>query len=130
MTKINIILFPGICFLFMVCCQPTKPEAKKKQIQKENMAKLEGTWYLNEWDLYNRIYFQDSIHVALDSHIDTMYFYNYELKNDTLFLFDDHGRTITYSIILKLTEDSLVFAGLLDKPDIQRYSRIEIKQEK
>jgi hypothetical protein len=52
-----------------------------------------------------------------------MFFYQYELKNDTLFLFGKKGERITFNLIRKLSPDSLIFESLLDKADIQRYSR-------
>lgn len=83
-----------------------------------------GTWYLSEWDnLYHKLYFQDSTHLAIDTRLDTMFFYQYELKNDTLFLFGKKGERITFNLIRKLSPDSLIFESLLDKADIQRYSR-------
>ncbi|MCU0445961.1 MAG: hypothetical protein MUE85_13710 [Microscillaceae bacterium] len=110
----------AIIYLFFTqaCLPPTDHQTPQAQ-------KLLGTWYLNENDLYNKIYFQDSSHVAFDTHLDTMFFYTYRLQNDTLLLFDKKGQLHNYNIIQKLSVDSLIFNNLLDKEGIQRYSRQE-----
>ncbi|NJO03116.1 MAG: hypothetical protein HC880_16835 [Bacteroidia bacterium] len=84
---------------------------------------MQGTWFANEWGLYHTIFVQDSTHLALDTHIDTMFFFSYTLEGDTLSLYRAYGQFVNQNVILKLTQDSLVFANLLDKIGVQRYSR-------
>ena len=107
--------------LFFSCTLPK--ENKNNAVDLKN--KIIGTWYLNEWDLYNKIYVQDSTHIIFDNHIDTLYVFTYQIKGDTLFLYKRHGELVNYNIIQKLTNDSLVFENLLDKQGIQKYSRVE-----
>lgn len=111
----------SVCF---IACSAPQTQYQKTETAK---SKLIGTWYLNEWDLYNKIYFQDSIHVVFDNHIDTLYAYTYQLKDDTLFLFKKYQEQVNYNVILKLTDDSLIFANLLDKQGVQKYTRNEKK---
>jgi hypothetical protein len=107
--------------LSLYACLP----ADSQQQKDFKPAQLEGTWYLNRADLYHTLHFQDSANVALDSHIDTMFFYQYRLHKDTMFLYEKDGKPINYNIILKLTTDSLVFENLLDNAGIQRYSKVK-----
>ncbi|MDX2305633.1 MAG: hypothetical protein NW226_22685 [Microscillaceae bacterium] len=110
-----------------VSCKP--PKRSVKDI-KNPYKLLAGTWYLNSYELYHKIYFQDSSHVGFDTHIDTVFFYNYIVNADTLELYDQYGDMVNQNIILKLDGDSLVFANLLDKEGIQRYSRIKSETTK
>ncbi len=96
------------------------PQETEKQIA---YSQLEGAWYLNQPGLYHTIYFQDSTHLALDTHIDTIFFFSYQIHSDTLFLYGEYETFINYNIIQKLTRDSLIFENLLDKEGIQRYAR-------
>jgi hypothetical protein len=84
---------------------------------------LQGTWYGEEKDLYHTIYFQDSTHIVLDSHIDTLFNYEYKLVGSSLYLYKAHGELLNSNRILKLTSDSLIFENLIDKEGIQRYAR-------
>jgi hypothetical protein len=119
---VKLLIISNLVFFYVINLTSCLPPNDDKQA---NAEKLLGTWYLNEQDLYNKIYFQDSMHLALDTHLDTMFFFTYQLKNDTLLLFDKKGKLHNYNIIQKLTADSLIFKNLLDKEDIQRYSRQE-----
>ncbi|GAB4395798.1 MAG: hypothetical protein OHK0053_06590 [Microscillaceae bacterium] len=84
---------------------------------------LIGTWQSGESDLYHTLYFQDSLHLVLDSHLDTLFYYTYRLRGDSLWLYREYGRPLTYCLILKLSPDSLVFAQLLDRAGPIRYGR-------
>lgn len=114
-----------ILFLIVIACSPI---TKQKDKQVEQIF-LEGTWYLNAEELYHKIYFQDSIHIGLDTHIDTIFFYTYKLQGDTLSLYDDYGDLVNHNIILKLSRDSLIFENLLDKVGVQRYVRWQLSEE-
>ena len=113
---------PGLILIIGII-YACRPVSKSEPEEILGLDLLEGTWYLNKEELYRRILFQDSTHLALDTHIDTMFFYTYSLEGDTLCLYDDYGELINHNIILKLDKDSLIFANLLDKVGIQRYSR-------
>lgn len=84
-----------------------------------------GTWKRAEWDLYHTLYFQDSIHIGLDTHIDTIFFLEYEIKKNELLLYDKNQQLIKSQKILKLSSDSLVLESLLDKPQRMAYARKE-----
>jgi len=84
---------------------------------------LGGTWFAKKHDLYHTIYIQDSTHIGLDTHIDTVFFYEYKLIGDSLALYKPHGELVNYNRILQLTPDTLVFETLLDKAEIIGYSR-------
>ncbi len=116
---LGILLFIIVGF---VACQRTSQERQQAKIT-FSKSQLIGTWYLNQWDLYKTLYIQDSMHMVIDNHIDTLFFYEYDLKNDTLVLMEKYGKVVNYNKILQLNSDSLIFENFLDKAGIQRYSR-------
>jgi len=97
---------------------------KTEKIQADKIA---GSWYLNQWDLYNKLYFDKDSIAVFDSHIDTLYRFIYEVKLNDLILRDANGN-ISHNTILELKSDTLIFKNLLDKKNIQRYSRVEYKR--
>ncbi len=103
-------------------CKRPSPDRQQVKITFPK-SQLIGTWHLNEWDLYRILYIQDSTHIVIDNHIDTLFYYEYDLRHDTLVLMEKHEKIVNYNKILKLTSDSLVFGNFLDKEGIQRYSR-------
>lgn len=120
MKKLScLFVFLSIC---LFACRHTPSEHQQGKVP-FSKSQLIGTWYLNEWDLYRIIYIQDSMHLVIDNHIDTLFFYDYALKNDTLVLMGKYGTIVNYNKILKLTSDSLIFENFLDKAGVQRYSR-------
>jgi hypothetical protein len=126
-TTVKLLIINSLTVFCLINLMSCLPPTDYTQTRTE---KLLGTWYLNEQDLYNKIYVQDSMHIAFDTHLDTMFFYTYQLKNDTLLLFDKKGKLHNYNIIQKLTPDSLIFKNLLDKDGVQRYSRKEAQNKK
>jgi hypothetical protein len=91
-------------------------------------TELIGTWYLNKWDLYHTLYIQDTTHIVIDNHIDTLFYYTYDIKGDTLNLYQKYEELVNHNRILKLTKDSLVFENFLDKADVQRYGKKTISK--
>lgn len=89
---------------------------------------LLGTWYAKDYNLYHTLYVQDSAHIGLDTHIDTLFFYEYRLLGDCLALYKPHGELVNYNRILQLTPDTLVFDALLDRGEIIGYSRKKIRR--
>ena len=111
----NIFLFFYLFFVF-VACTPSKKDT--------NHGKIVGTWYANEANLYHTLYFQDSLHLALDTHIDTTFFYEYHFIGDSaLAICKKYAQVISRHKILKLDQDSLVLQGLLDRGDTLRYGK-------
>lgn len=98
------------------CKLPSPEELNRK-------PELRGTWEAPHHGLYHTLYVQDSIHIAVDTHLDTVFFYEYLHTGDTLQLLRSHGRHLATHRILKLDWDSLILDGLLDRPGIQRYRR-------
>lgn len=84
---------------------------------------LLGTWYAREKGLYHTLYVQDSTHIGLDTHIDTTFFYKYELIGDSVAFYKANGELINYNRILHMTADTLIFESILDRAEILRYSR-------
>lgn len=116
-------LFKLLIFIFVISsCQAPSSEEEETQDPKD-FAELTGTWSQNTQGLYHTIYVQDSMHIVLDTHIDTMISYTYRLQTDTLFLYNEYGNQVNYNLILKLTDDSLIFENLLDRVGIQKYAR-------
>ncbi len=121
-----LILFCLCVVFFSVSCKSRSQGQSSQALPAVAAIKsdeLIGTWYSNEWDLYHTIYVQDSTHLVIENHIDTLFFYDYALRRDTLFIYKKYGQLVSYHPILRLTKDSLIFDGFLDKPAIQRYSR-------
>lgn len=115
-------LIPLLLFLWLIlfggqgCKLPDPQELNRK-------PKLLGTWKANHDGLYHTLYVQDSIHIALDTHLDTVFFFEYQKHGDSLLLKRSHGRPLAGHRILKLDWDSLILDGLLDRAGIQRYRR-------
>lgn len=101
--------------------------SRAEKTEKIQVDKIHGTWYLNQWDLYNKLYFDKDSTVVFDNHIDTLYRFIYEVKTNDLVLRDING-SISHNTILELKNDTLIFKNLLVKKDMQRYSRIEYKR--
>lgn len=108
-------LFIGL-ILIQVCSLPDPKELNRK-------PDLLGTWQAEHQGLYHTLYVQDSIHIALDTHLDTVFFLEYQKMGDSLILKRSHGRILAHHRILKLDWDSLILDGLLDRPGLQRYRR-------
>lgn len=87
-----------------------------------------GVWYLNEWDLYHTIRFIDKKRVEFYTHIDTVLTYDYEMRPDSLLIYNERGDRLYINIIGHLTRDTLVFENLMEKSGMKHYSR-KSKQE-
>lgn len=111
-----------MCILLVIVSCQAKPRVEQTQ-SAQDFADLKGTWTQGRPGLYHTLYVQDSIHIVLDTHIDTMFSYTYRLEADTLFLYNEFGNQVNYDLIHKLTEDSLVFESLLDRAGEQKYAR-------
>ena len=83
---------------------------------------IQGKWYLNKWTMYHTLSFEDTT-VFVDNHIDSVFYSNYSLHNDTLIL-QDNDRTITYrNKIIALTKDTLIIRSFGSGADTLGYSR-------
>lgn len=120
----SISLFAVLCICVVYQLSGCTNAEKADKIQAD---KIQGTWYLNQWDLYNKLYFGKDSAAVFDNHIDTLYRFIYEVKSHDLVLRDINGE-ISHNEIIELTNDTLIFKNLLVKKDIQRYSRIEHKR--
>ncbi|TAE19088.1 MAG: hypothetical protein EAZ95_02625 [Bacteroidetes bacterium] len=117
LLKIKIFLsFVALSALFLACSPPQRSSDRRLDM-------IHGTWYASHKGLYHTLYFQDSTHIGLDTHIDTTFFYDYKIIGDSLALYKPHGELLNYNPILKLTPDTLVFEYLLDRGKIACYSR-------
>ncbi|OJJ22587.1 hypothetical protein BKI52_07870 [marine bacterium AO1-C] len=103
----------------------TSSEVSKLRLQSESIL---GVWYLNEWDLYHTIRFIDKQKVEFYTHIDTILTYDYELRPDSLLIFNEQGQRLYINLINDLTRDTLVFENLMEKVGVQHYSRKQIKK--
>lgn len=102
-----------------LACTPEPPLNK----QQARLGMFGGTWYSREKGLYHTLYVQDSSHIGLDTHMDTVLFFAYKIVGDSLALYHKHGKLINYNRILKLTDDTLVFESLLDRGEPLGYSK-------
>lgn len=96
---------------------------KKVSDYKQQALDIMGLWYLNEWDLYHTIRFIDKQRVEFDTHIDTILTYDYEIRPDSLIIYNEGGDRLYINLIEKLSRDTLVFKNLMEKVGSQRYSR-------
>ena len=83
---------------------------------------IKGKWYLNKWTMYHTLSFADTT-VFVDNHIDSVFYSNYYLHKDTLFL-KDNDRTIRYkNRIIAISKDTLIIKSFGNGADTLRYSR-------
>lgn len=97
---------------------------------KQQTHDIMGIWYLNEWDLYHTIRFIDRQKVEFHTHIDTLLTYDYELRPDSLLIYNDQGKRLYINLIEKVGSDTLVFKNLMEKEGSQHYSRKRFKKGK
>jgi hypothetical protein len=116
----NACLFVFLVLGLLACLPPRNPRNLRLEM-------LQGTWYAPKKGLYHTIYVQDSTHIAFDTHIDTVFFYEYKIEGDSLALYKPHGEFVNHNRILLLSYDSLVFDNLLDTGDRLYYTRVPPK---
>ena len=98
---------------------PKEQFCATRQITTED---IKGNWYLNKWTMYHTLKFSDTT-LFVDNHIDSVFYCNYSLHNDTLIL-RDNVSTVTYiEKIIALTKDTLIIKSFGKKQDILGYSR-------
>lgn len=100
-----------------------KVKAKQVSDYKKQALDIMGMWYLNEWDLYHTIRFIDKQRVEFYTHIDTVLTYDYEIRPDSLLIYNERGDRLYINLIKKLSRDTLVFGNLMEKAGSQHYSR-------
>lgn len=98
-------------------------KAKEVSDYKKQALDIMGMWYLNEWDLYHTIRFIDKQRVEFYTHIDTILTYDYEIRPDSLLIYNARGDRLYINLIEKLSKDTLVFKNLMEKAGAQHYSR-------
>lgn len=87
----------------------------------EKMGRADsGNWYSNKWEMYHTLSFEND-KIVIGNSADTTYRYNYLLKEDTLWLFNEKD-SISNKIKLHSNEE-LVFENFLDKKTGFRYVR-------
>lgn len=107
----------------------TSKTAKNTRSKHQQQAiDIMGVWYLNQWDLYHTIRFIDKKRVEFYTHIDTVLTYDYEIRPDSLLIYNERGDRLYINIIGHLTRDTLVFENLMEKSGMEHYSR-KSKQE-
>ncbi|HAS42065.1 MAG TPA: hypothetical protein DCS93_16410 [Microscillaceae bacterium] len=106
----------------------THPKSAISKLRQQSNNIL-GIWYLNEWDLYHTIRFIDKQKVEFYTHIDTILTYDYEMRPDSLLIFNEQGQRLYINLINDLTKDTLVFENLMEKAGSQHYSRKRIKKD-
>lgn len=85
-------------------------------------ADIKGNWYLNKWTMYHTLKFDEKT-LFIDNHIDSVFYSNYFLDNDTLVL-QDSDSTIRYkNKIIAITRDTLIIRSFGNGADILGYSR-------
>ena len=109
--------------------QPQNSVANVNKL-KQQSHDIMGIWYLNEWDLYHTIRFIDRQKVEFHTHIDTTLTYDYELRPDSLLIYNDQGKRLYINLIEKVGSDTLVFKNLMEKEGNQHYSRKRLKKGK
>lgn len=102
-------------------------QQKRVSDYKKQAIDIMGMWYLNEWDLYHTIRFIDKQRVEFYTHIDTILTYDYEIRPDSLLIYNEGGDRLYINLIEKLSRDTLVFRNLLEKAGPQHYSRKRTK---
>jgi hypothetical protein len=105
-----------LSFLFLVCCT----ENRNNHFQQQQIL---GEWVLQDAGQINypALAFND-IKAILHSRGDTIYYYDYRIRGDTLELDDIHGETHK-NRIKTLTQEELVFDNLLEHSTPQVYKR-------
>jgi len=100
-------------------------EMKRIPVTVEN---LKGSWYLNKWEMYHTLVFDTST-VFMDNHIDTTFFFNYEIIDNDIILFRAPDSNEEFrSTISRLTKDELVFEELITLDEQRKYVREKRKE--
>jgi len=98
---------------------PKEQFCATKQITTDD---IKGNWYLNKWTMYHTLKFSDTT-LFVDNHIDSVFYSNYSIHNDTLIL-RDNNLTVTYKEkIIALTQDTLIIKSFGNKQEFLGYSR-------
>ena len=87
-----------------------------------NIDDIKGKWYLNKWTMYHTLSFADTT-VFVDNHIDSVFYSNYSLHNDTLVLQDNDLRIKYKNKIIAITKDTLIIRSFGNGADTLGYSR-------
>jgi len=110
------LLFILLCFVLYSC--------KSTTVHKENFTQpIKGDWTLITTPPtinYPSIAFKDSNSAVFSSFGDTVYYFNYNLRDKDLILTDEKNR-VSHNVIIKLTKDSLIFKSLLEHTTQQVY---------
>jgi hypothetical protein len=97
--------------------------SNKKTPVEINSSKLIGCWQLGTDEVnYPGIEFSDSAYCVFRSRGDTIYYFSFQTKGDTLKLIDANG-VITNNIVESLNDSELVFRNLVIHETEQRYTR-------
>ena len=83
---------------------------------------IKGEWYLNKWTMYHTLSFADTT-VFVDNHIDSVFYSNYSLHNDTLVLQDNELKIRYKNKIIAITKDTLIIRSFGNGADTLGYSR-------
>jgi hypothetical protein len=83
---------------------------------------IKGEWYLNKWTMYHTLSFSDTT-IFVDNHIDSVFYSNYSLHNDTLILQDNDLKIKYKNRIIAITKDTLIIRSFGNGADTLGYSR-------
>jgi hypothetical protein len=83
---------------------------------------IKGNWYLNKWTMYHTLKFDEKT-LFVDNHIDSVFYSNYSLYNDTLLLQDNYSKIKYKNKIIAITRDTLVIRSFGNGTDTLGYSR-------
>lgn len=94
----------------------------KVSTQQITIDDIKGEWYLNKWTMYHTLFFSDTT-VFVDNHIDSVFYSNYSLHNDTLILKNNDLKLNYKNRIIAITKDTLIIKSFGNGADTLGYSR-------
>ena len=110
-----------VFIIFLVCFFLTNCNEKARNIILPE--KITGCWKLTTNEInYPELEFSDTAYCVFGSRGDTIYYFSYSLKADTLVLIDDDGK-VTNNLIETLNDSELVFKNLIIHSEKQEYIR-------
>lgn len=118
MMKNKIILIT-ISSIFIGC----NYNLKRKEIN-DYKKNIKGKWYLNQWTYYHTLEIENN-QIFVDNHIDSVFYLNYKLSNDTLITWTENSNKYNKVKIIELAKDTLIIENFLNNKNILNYSKIE-----
>lgn len=117
LNKIKILFF--LLILSIISCSTTKNSF--------NINVVEKTWHLNKKQVnFPTVIFYSNNTCIFSSMGNTLYRFNYKIKNNYLIL-EDLNKNISKDKILKVSKDSLIFESLWTNKEKQIYVKNKLK---